>query len=84
MKKVVFFLMIVTFAIIAKAQNTEEISNKIYFGDFYYKLGDFEQAEKNYLEAKNMIEKEFGKEHPDYAQSLNNLGLLYKNMGNYA
>ncbi|MBK6859700.1 MAG: tetratricopeptide repeat protein [Saprospiraceae bacterium] len=36
-----------------------------------------------YLEAKAIREKAIGKEHPDYVWSLNNLALLYKDIGNY-
>ncbi|MBK6859701.1 MAG: tetratricopeptide repeat protein [Saprospiraceae bacterium] len=30
-----------------------------------------------------MREKAIGKDHPDYAGSLNNLAILYSDMGNY-
>jgi tetratricopeptide (TPR) repeat protein/CHAT domain-containing protein len=48
----------------------------------YFKK-DFTEAEKWYLDSKTIREKVPGKEHPDYAWSLNNLGLLYKDLGNY-
>ncbi|MDR0712707.1 MAG: tetratricopeptide repeat protein, partial [Bacteroidales bacterium] len=40
----------------------------------YESSGDYVQAEKYYLEAKEIREKVLGKEHPDYAASLNHLG----------
>jgi tetratricopeptide (TPR) repeat protein len=36
-----------------------------------------------YLEAKSIREKVLGKEHPDYAASLNNLANLYRDKGDY-
>jgi len=50
----------------------------------YYNAGDYSQAEKYYLEAIDIKEKIFGKDHPSYATSLNNLGLLYVKMGDYS
>jgi CHAT domain-containing protein/Flp pilus assembly protein TadD len=44
---------------------------------------DHPESEKWYLEAKAIREKVLGKDHPDYARSLNSLGILYKGMGNY-
>ena len=35
-------------------------------------------------EALAILEKALGPEHPDVATSLNNLGTLYQNMGEYA
>ncbi len=49
---------------------------------FYFK-GDKTNAEKWYLESKGIYEKTVGKEHPEYAWSLNNLALLYATMGQY-
>ncbi|MBK8243040.1 MAG: tetratricopeptide repeat protein [Saprospiraceae bacterium] len=48
----------------------------------YYK-GDMQEAEKWYQESKAIREKVLGKEHIDYAWSLNNLAILYMDMGNY-
>ena len=56
------------------------------FGNIGQKIrdrGDYTQAEKYYLEAKNIYEKVLGKEHPDYATSLSNLGYLYNAIGDY-
>jgi CHAT domain-containing protein/Flp pilus assembly protein TadD len=53
-------------------------------GKKYSDSGNYAQAEKYYIEAKEIREKVLGKEHPDYATSLNNLGALYDDMGDYA
>ena len=50
---------------------------------FYYTKGNYAEGEKYFLEAKSIREKVLGKEHPDYATSLNNLGVLYYIIGNY-
>lgn len=44
---------------------------------------DYPGAEKWYLDSKVIREKSLGKEHPDYASSLNNMANLYKNLGQY-
>ena len=41
----------------------------------------YKKAESLYIEAKNIREKVYGKEHPSYATSCNNLALLYSNLG---
>ena len=43
-------------------------------------MGDFAQAEPLYKQALEIRKKALGEAHPDYATSLNNLALLYKNM----
>lgn len=42
-----------------------------------YKKKDYAEAEKWYLEARSLLEKAIGKEHPDYAVCLTNLALIY-------
>jgi len=42
---------------------------------------NYQEAEKWYLESKSIREKTLGKEHPDYEKSLNNLRILYREMG---
>ncbi|MCK6694425.1 MAG: tetratricopeptide repeat protein, partial [Thermoanaerobaculia bacterium] len=46
------------------------------FGGVYNAKGDYALAEKWHLEALDVRQKALGKEHPDYAHSLNNLGIL--------
>jgi tetratricopeptide (TPR) repeat protein len=45
--------------------------------------GDYSEAEIWYLNAIDIREKVLGKEHLDYAASLNNLAILYFRLGNY-
>ncbi len=46
-------------------------------------IRDYPEAEKWYLESKAIWEKALGKDHPDYASSLNSLAIVYKKMGQY-
>ena len=50
----------------------------------YYNKGDYAKSIECFLKEKDIIEKTLGKEHPDYATSLNHLGDLYRTIGNYA
>jgi Flp pilus assembly protein TadD len=52
-------------------------------GTEYYIRGNYARAIECFLEVKEIYEKTLGKEHPDYATTLNNLGTLYDSMGNY-
>ncbi len=44
---------------------------------------DYMEAEKWNLEAKHILEKVLKKKHPTYANILNNLGVIYMEVGNY-
>jgi tetratricopeptide (TPR) repeat protein len=46
-------------------------------------MGDYKSAEPYYKQALEIYKKALGEEHPDYAMSLNNLGVLYSEMGDY-
>jgi tetratricopeptide (TPR) repeat protein len=61
-------------------QTAEEWSSR---GREYYNQGDYVRAIECILQEKDINEKTLGKEHPDYATSLNNLGALYSSMGDY-
>ena len=50
----------------------------------YYAYNDFSSAEKHYLEALSIIETTLGKNHSDYASSLENLANLYSEQGKYS
>ena len=50
---------------------------------FFQDIGKYEKAELLLLEAKDIFGKVRGKEHPDYAASLNGLALIYMDMGKY-
>src|SRR6202790_1229752 len=47
-------------------------------------MGDYAEAEPLYKEALEIRQKVLGRDHPDTAQSLNNLAGLYKATGDYA
>ena len=46
-------------------------------------MGLYEKAEPLYWQSKAICEKTFGIEHPSYAASLSNLGILYLEMSNF-
>ncbi len=47
-------------------------------------FGDFDRAEKTYLQSIAVYRATLGEQHPEYANSLNDLALLYKSNGKYA
>jgi len=53
-------------------------------GRILYFKNDYTEAEKWYLESKNIREKVLGKNHVDYAKTMQNIGLLYYWKGDYA
>jgi len=55
-----------------------------YLAIAYYDNENYDLAEKNYLEAKAILEKVMGKRHPYYASLLQDIGNLYYNMDEYA
>ncbi len=79
-------------ALLAEYQSIEEDSRDLLAearilqrsGDLYYGFGQYEEAEPLYLRALSIREKQLGAEHPDTANSLNNLALLYRVQGKYA
>jgi tetratricopeptide (TPR) repeat protein len=49
----------------------------------YYSQGKYKEAEPLYQQALALRQKLLGDDHPDVAQSLNNLALLYYSQGKY-
>lgn len=47
-------------------------------GHVYYELGNYDEALKCHSQALDMRRKSFTKDHPDIAESLNNVGMLKK------
>jgi tetratricopeptide (TPR) repeat protein len=47
-------------------------------------MGEYAKAEPLYREALEIRQKVFGREHPDTAESLDNLAGLYWAIGDYA
>jgi CHAT domain-containing protein/uncharacterized protein (DUF2164 family) len=64
-----------------KAQDWKTLNQQ---GLKLYQEGKYAEATAVLEKAKTQAEKEFGKEHPDYATSCNNLGLLYDKQGLYS
>jgi len=52
-------------------------------GRFYVEMGHFEEAEKYFLRARDLLESRLGNSHPSVGISLNGLGMLYGRMGRY-
>ena len=50
----------------------------------YVNQGDYTHAEGYYLEVLDIVEHVLGTDHPNYATSLSNMGVLYDKMGDYA
>ncbi|OUL27387.1 tetratricopeptide repeat protein [Nostoc sp. RF31YmG] len=50
---------------------------------FYYCQGLYDQTLPWYEQCLEVTKKRLGEEHPDFADSLNNLALLYKSQGKY-
>ena len=51
--------------------------------NIYANMGNYEKAERQHLQAKEVRAKILGIEHPDYASTLYNLAYLYYNIGDY-
>lgn len=52
-------------------------------GECYRVVGRYDEAEPLYREALAVTEQALGKQHADYASSLNNLALLLDTTGRY-
>ncbi len=65
-------------------ENAEYANSCNILADLYNNyLQQYDKAESLYLEAKGIREKKFGNMNLAYAQSCNNLGALYRNLGKY-
>ena len=51
-------------------------------GHVYYELGNYDEALKCHSQALDMRRKSFTNDHPDIAESLNNVGMLKKSVKN--
>jgi tetratricopeptide (TPR) repeat protein len=49
----------------------------------YYSQGRYNDAELLYLQSLDILKRQLGYDHPDVAQSLNNLAQLYFSQENY-
>ena len=52
-------------------------------GHAYFNRGEYEEALREYKECRKITEASLGKNHPQYATTLNNIGSIYINMGKY-
>jgi CHAT domain-containing protein/Flp pilus assembly protein TadD len=68
-------------SILLKAQDWKTLNQQ---GIKLYQEGKYAEAIATLEKAKTQAEKEFGKEHPDYATSCNNLASLYESQGLYS
>src|SRR5262245_53441398 len=48
-----------------------------------YRQGHYTQALELALQARDLARQDLGEAHPEFATALDNLGLLYKTVGNY-
>ena len=81
MKRTCIFILLFLFcSSVTFSQSWEELNENV---TKYYNEGKYEIAIEYGEKAVIQAEKEFGKNHPNYATSLNNLFLLYKAMGQY-
>ncbi|QDT96282.1 FxSxx-COOH system tetratricopeptide repeat protein [Gimesia aquarii] len=51
--------------------------------NYFYQVGEYEEAEPLYLQAMEISRTVLGENHPDFATSLNNLASLYTSQGRY-
>jgi CHAT domain-containing protein/F0F1-type ATP synthase beta subunit len=68
-------------SILLKAQDWKTLAKQ---GTTLYQEGKYAEAMATLEKAKTQAEKEFGKEHPDYATSCYILGLMYYKQGFYS
>ena len=76
-------LFLFTSGSIAHARNVEweNLNNE---ARSLYQKGQYDQAIVLVNKALDVAKKEWGNDHPNVAQTLNNLGLIYQDQGRYA
>ena len=67
-----------------KQDDLAKLSSLNEHGTELYQAGKFNEAISIAGESLELSEKALGPEHPDTAQALNNLAVLYDSMGDYA
>ncbi|MBE9004404.1 tetratricopeptide repeat protein [Fortiea sp. LEGE XX443] len=70
--------------LLAYVSNDDLLSLFCGIAQFYYHQGLYDQAKPWYQQCLRASKKLLGKEHPDFAQSLNNLARLYSSQGRYS
>lgn len=82
MKKTVFMLCLILYAVAVQGQSKkwEKLNEQLIQ---LYGEGNYQKAVTIAHKALAEAEKAFGRQHENYAASLNNLAVLYQDMGNY-
>tara|TARA_B110000459_G_C16549615_1_gene466114 strand:- start:281 stop:727 length:447 start_codon:yes stop_codon:yes gene_type:complete len=80
MKKLLLATLLVAIGLQTQAQNTDALEDQYYE---YYNNGDFNNAIKYALKILDIQEKSIGKNHPDYAFTLGNIGVNYLAVSQY-
>ena len=80
-KKLLFSTIICCLAIFAHGQTWDDLNKEVL--NFLNK-GDYNNALTVAMQAKDLAEKEYGQDHPDYSASLHNLASAYKKLGLYS
>jgi len=52
-------------------------------GNLYRKQGRYGEAEKTLKPSLEVLENKLGKDHPQYAKTLDQLGSLYRELGRF-
>jgi len=65
-------------------RETESYGNTCFLqGGIFWYMGNYQEAEKWYLDAKSIFEKVGLQEHKNYSNLIKHLAILYDNLGNY-
>jgi len=78
-------------ALVCATWTEEELTPTVEVSDLFHRAGTYLDERAQYTEAEQVLtraisirERYLGPDHPDTAQSLNNLGWLYDHLGKYA
>ena len=76
----VFLALFLMGTIFAQAEDAEFYNNQ---GMDFYNEGNYVKAIEAFTREKEILEKTVGKEHQDYASTINNLGVMHEFIGDY-
>ena len=79
-KKLLLSTIILSIAFFAHGQSWDDLNKEVL--NFLNK-GDYNNALTVAMEAKDVAQKQYGQDHPDYSASLHNLASAYKKLGMY-
>ena len=83
MRGLFFILFFLFYCNIITAQNNTEYYNLIKLANTYYNAGEYEKGISISEKAVAVARKQLGENHPVFAVAVNDLGLFYKEMGQY-